>query len=122
MNLRKILRRLFGRRSVQPAPLPRIVGHSRPGTERETFAGAVPVSASPEGGSGCRPFVSEAEGAAFIAGEVAALRVLVPREDLAHERAFWLGFLNALRRRGSVGDALRTGGAALLGVSLEGRR
>lgn len=54
------------------------------------------------------------EGAAFIAGEAAALHVLVPDEDRGHERAFWLGFLNALRRRASVGDALRTGGAALL--------
>lgn len=66
------------------------------------------------------PMTSEAAGAAFIAGEQAALQVFGPTYlDRDHERAWWLGFLSALRRRGAVSDALRFG-PAVVPLRLEG--
>lgn len=106
MNLRAILRRFVRRRPHLMADL-LISGHSHPAAEGEVFAGSVPASVLPHTDPGCGPWVSDEDGAAFIAGEQAALVVVVPLEDCGHERAFWLGFLSALRRRGSVSDALR---------------
>jgi hypothetical protein len=65
-------------------------------------------------------FITDEMGAAFISGEQAAILVQCPREDLDHESAWWLGFLNGLLRKG-VPAKLRHGGATLVLHRLEGQ-